>query len=346
MSGRREPQVHEDARLIGQSSYIYEAGCALVVDGEKTLLTGELKPTEEATSTSRSSVGRARPPVRGLSRGGSSITPRGTTAASSPICSGARSTSARRTAARASTATGICGCSTTARSAPDAGHRGRPRLPPGSARGQQGGGGRRHMRARGYAPEECIAVGDSVEDLEVADAVGRFFVVANGPERDPGLRAAIGAGERDSHRGPDRRRLLRGGRRFADGGADDPQEPAASAQVLLDLTRRRAAPGRASGGCHGRGCPAAGVPGASGFPGGIPPCPGLRPGSLGRRRIRGSGGGGWLPPRRHRRCRSAGSAGYRCCRDRDCRCPGCLAGAKCRRGPRSPGPSRGAWESA
>ena len=49
-----------------------------------------------------------------------------------------------------------------------------------------------HMQARGYAPEECIAIGDSVEDLAVAEVVGRFFVPANGPERDPGLREAIG----------------------------------------------------------------------------------------------------------------------------------------------------------
>jgi hydroxymethylpyrimidine pyrophosphatase-like HAD family hydrolase len=48
-----------------------------------------------------------------------------------------------------------------------------------------------HMRARGYGSEECIAVGDSIEDLAVAEVVGRFFVPANGPERDPGLREAI-----------------------------------------------------------------------------------------------------------------------------------------------------------
>ena len=35
-SGRREAQVLEDARLIGQTSYIYEAGCAIVIDGERT----------------------------------------------------------------------------------------------------------------------------------------------------------------------------------------------------------------------------------------------------------------------------------------------------------------------
>ena len=75
-----------------------------------------------------------------------------------------------------------------------------------------------HPRARGYAPEECIAVGDSVEDLEVAAAVGRFFVVANGPARDPGLREAIaGPRQRHRHRGNDGRRLLRGGRFDADG---------------------------------------------------------------------------------------------------------------------------------
>jgi hydroxymethylpyrimidine pyrophosphatase-like HAD family hydrolase len=47
------------------------------------------------------------------------------------------------------------------------------------------------MSARGYTPEECIAIGDSVEDLEVARVVGRFFVPANGPERDPGVAEAV-----------------------------------------------------------------------------------------------------------------------------------------------------------
>ena len=63
----------------------------------------------------------------------------------------------------------------------------------------------RHMRARGYAREECIAVGDSVEDLGVAEVVGRFFLVANA---DLGERRA--AGERRAHRGRDGRGLLRG----------------------------------------------------------------------------------------------------------------------------------------
>jgi hydroxymethylpyrimidine pyrophosphatase-like HAD family hydrolase len=38
------------------------------------------------------------------------------------------------------------------------------------------------MQARGYAPEECIAVGDSREDADVARVVGRFFLVGNAEE--------------------------------------------------------------------------------------------------------------------------------------------------------------------
>ena len=46
MSGRRHAQVHEDARLLGQSSFIYEAGACLVLDGEEHWLTGTLLPGE------------------------------------------------------------------------------------------------------------------------------------------------------------------------------------------------------------------------------------------------------------------------------------------------------------
>ena len=48
-SGRRKAQVMEDARLLGQSSYIYEVGCGLVVDGDEWFLTGELQPTPDKT---------------------------------------------------------------------------------------------------------------------------------------------------------------------------------------------------------------------------------------------------------------------------------------------------------
>ena len=49
-----------------------------------------------------------------------------------------------------------------------------------------------HMRRRGWEPSEVIAVGDSRGDLEVADVVGRFFLVANGITRDAAVREEIG----------------------------------------------------------------------------------------------------------------------------------------------------------
>jgi hydroxymethylpyrimidine pyrophosphatase-like HAD family hydrolase len=48
-----------------------------------------------------------------------------------------------------------------------------------------------HMRARGYARDDCIAVGDSREDLGAAQVVRTFWLVANGIERDPSIRDAI-----------------------------------------------------------------------------------------------------------------------------------------------------------
>jgi len=46
-SGRRKAQVYEDARLIGQHSYIYEMGSAFVDGGEEVFLTGSFQPGEE-----------------------------------------------------------------------------------------------------------------------------------------------------------------------------------------------------------------------------------------------------------------------------------------------------------
>ena len=53
-----------------------------------------------------------------------------------------------------------------------------------------------HMRARGYAREQCIAVGDSREDLGAAEAVATFWLVANGVERDATIREALTANTR------------------------------------------------------------------------------------------------------------------------------------------------------
>ena len=48
-----------------------------------------------------------------------------------------------------------------------------------------------HQRIRGLEPHDCIAVGDSREDVSAAAAVGTFWLVANGLERDPTIAGAL-----------------------------------------------------------------------------------------------------------------------------------------------------------
>jgi hydroxymethylpyrimidine pyrophosphatase-like HAD family hydrolase len=54
----------------------------------------------------------------------------------------------------------------------------------------------RHMQNRGYAAEDCIAVGDSREDMEAASVVGAFWLVANALERDPSLERELNGARR------------------------------------------------------------------------------------------------------------------------------------------------------
>jgi len=49
----------------------------------------------------------------------------------------------------------------------------------------------RHMQARGYGAADCIAVGDSREDLDAARVVDTFWLVANALERDPTLETEL-----------------------------------------------------------------------------------------------------------------------------------------------------------
>jgi len=53
-----------------------------------------------------------------------------------------------------------------------------------------------HMRVRGYASEDCVAIGDSREDLGAAAVVRTFWLVANGVERDPTITEAFTANTR------------------------------------------------------------------------------------------------------------------------------------------------------
>jgi hypothetical protein len=52
------------------------------------------------------------------------------------------------------------------------------------------------MQARGYDPRQCIAVGDSREDMDAARVVSACWLVANAIERDPSLEQEIGGSGR------------------------------------------------------------------------------------------------------------------------------------------------------
>src|SRR3954471_17453832 len=65
-SGRRRAQVMEDARLMGQSSYIFEVGAGLVVDGELEWLTDPFQPADG--DTVHAQVERAGAPAMLLER--------------------------------------------------------------------------------------------------------------------------------------------------------------------------------------------------------------------------------------------------------------------------------------
>jgi phosphoglycolate phosphatase len=159
-SGRRRAQVMEDARLLGQNAYIFELGAGMVLDGDVTWLTDRRHGDIAASGVPERLVAEH------------DVEPH------SPWHTGR-----------------------------EVSHLFRGRLDPAAVNAElddlrlvDNGGiedGRRvfhlvptevskanavaaHMRARGYSRDEVIGVGDSREDAEVAEVVGRFFMVANG----------------------------------------------------------------------------------------------------------------------------------------------------------------------
>jgi hydroxymethylpyrimidine pyrophosphatase-like HAD family hydrolase len=193
-SGRREAQVLEDSRLMGQTAYIYEAGCAVVIDRERTYLTGDLVTDEDGTVYEKISAAGVPELLFDAFPGRLEY--------HSPWHVQRELSHLFRGKVDVGEANAVLA---------DGGHDklrfldngaiGRPmpgieithayHLVPRDA--SKARAVAFHQRARGYAPEECIAVGDSAEDLAVAPEVGRFFVPANGPARDPGIREAIAA---------------------------------------------------------------------------------------------------------------------------------------------------------
>jgi hydroxymethylpyrimidine pyrophosphatase-like HAD family hydrolase len=194
MSGRREAQVLADARLLGQTSYIYEAGCGVVMEGERTLLTGDWS-VEEDGDTPAERMSAAGIPELLFERFEGRLewhAPWHTGRELSLLMRGKVDVAAVNELLREHGHNDLRFLDNGAIGRRMEGIEGRTHayhLVPGGA--SKAKGVAFHLRARGYDRESCIGIGDSIEDLETAVAVGRFFCVANGPERDEALREAL-----------------------------------------------------------------------------------------------------------------------------------------------------------
>ena len=179
-SGRREAQVAEDARLIGQTAYIYEVGSGLVIDGERMLLTGDLQPHDGKSI--HDLIEESGAPRLLLERFAGRLEYHEPWHLNREISHLMRGTvdAGEANALLADNGLDHLRLVDNGAIAPRPHFDSRPHafhLIPAEA--SKASAVAAHMRARGYAPEECIAVGDSAEDLDVARVVGRFFLVAN-----------------------------------------------------------------------------------------------------------------------------------------------------------------------
>ncbi len=196
MSGRRRTQVAEDARLLGQSSFIYEAGACLVLDGEEHWMTGDLLPGDLTISQQIEDSGapalllesfpgrleyhepwhlnrEVSHLFRGLvdaqevdsllarsGHGNLRLVDNGVVSRRSPALDGLPHVRCYHLVpAGASKAAAVA----------------------------------LHMRARGLSRGDVFAIGDSREDLACAEHVGVMWLVANAVERDGSIREAIAA---------------------------------------------------------------------------------------------------------------------------------------------------------
>jgi hydroxymethylpyrimidine pyrophosphatase-like HAD family hydrolase len=194
-SGRRQAQVMEDARLIGQRAYIFEAGSGLVVDGELEWLTGGIEPGEHGTIHAQIEAMGA--PALLLSHYAGRLEyhePWHLDREVSHLFRGLVDAVEADALLRAHgherlrlVDNGVVRSRSAALAALP--HVRAYHLVPASA--SKAAAVARHMQARGYTPQECIAIGDSREDLGAAAAVGTFWFVGNALARDPSLGEAI-----------------------------------------------------------------------------------------------------------------------------------------------------------
>jgi hydroxymethylpyrimidine pyrophosphatase-like HAD family hydrolase len=195
-SGRKQSSVFEGARLIGSSSYIFEIGCGLVVDGELEWLTGGVVPSAQR-GTIHAQIEKSGAPALLLERYAGRLeyhTPWSIGRDVSHLFRGWVDLDEVEAVLHEA---GL-GWLRLVDNGVVREHQGRmPEAPivhayhlvPATA--SKARAVARHMQARGYAPGDCIAAGDSREDVETAGVVGTFWLVANAIERDPTLEREV-----------------------------------------------------------------------------------------------------------------------------------------------------------
>jgi phosphoglycolate phosphatase len=195
-SGRNQQSVFAASRLIGSSSYIFELGCGVVIDGELEWLTGGLVPSEEQGSI-YAQIEASGAPALLLERYGGRLEYHTPWSVNREVSHLFRGDIDLDEVGRVFSEAGIDGLRLV-----DNGVAHEQRMdgvpivhvyhliPDGASKARAVA---RHMQARGYAPEDCIAVGDSREDIDTSAAVGAFWLVANALERDPDLARVVAA---------------------------------------------------------------------------------------------------------------------------------------------------------
>lgn len=198
MSGRRRAQLAEDARLLGQSAYIYEAGACVVMEGEEHWLTGELLPGELTIAQQIEDSGA---PALLLERYAGRLEyhePWHTEREVSHLFRGLVDAGEvdRVLAEHGHGDLRLVDNGVVNRRSPalaELDHvRGYHLVP---LLASKANAVAFHRRARGLAREETFAVGDSREDLACAEHVQAFWLVANAVARDPSIRAVAAAFE-------------------------------------------------------------------------------------------------------------------------------------------------------
>src|SRR5437660_3435727 len=193
-SGRRQSSVFECARLIGAPAFCFDVGCGLVIDGELEWLTGGLEPSAEA-GTIYEQIDRSGAPALLLERYAGRLeyhSPWDRGREVSHLFRGSLDLAEAQAVLEAAGFGWLRLLDDGVVRAPEEQMPGLPtihayHLIPAAASKARAVG--RHMQARGYEPADCIAVGDSREDLEVSSVVGSFWLVANATSRDPTLAA-------------------------------------------------------------------------------------------------------------------------------------------------------------